>query len=932
VDKSQIRKLFGKTDYDVEVFRRQGFTRQKCSVCGGHFWSTVERNDCGDTSCAGGYGFIKDVDGETAPRGGLWDYKKGVKEWTSFFERNNHTNIRDYPVVARWRDDMYFTLASIADFQPWVLNGSTAPPANPLVVAQPCMRFNDLDNVGKTGRHFSMFTMGGQHAFNSKELTTGYWMDECMDYNFRFLNEVMRIPSEEITYKEDVWMGGGNFGPSLESFSKGLEIVNSVFMQYRITSEKEGAYEKMPMTAIDVGWGLERIPWFVNGTPTAYDSAFSYILPQLIKENGIEVDEDLLIRYARASGLLDVGESSNIIEARARVAGMIGTTQHQLEASLGRLEALYTVCDHTRALVFALADGALPSNVGGGYNLRNVLRRASTLCKIHSLNRGVNLVELCKAHIDYLKELYPRLEGLGGTLEDIISVELARQDETLEKGRRMVMRLAQAGKLSDTVESSNTLAELYESHGISPEMVEEILGTGFTMPSDFYLRLEERKKTAAPEMLPAKEEEGTKISETLLKEASASGTSGTKMLFYDESYDGIFEFKSSIVISLDGGKRLVLHETLFYPTSGGQEHDTGTINGVKVIDVRKEGPFIIHVLEKELDGAAAGLHVKGMVDRDRRLDLTRHHTATHIMNAALRRVLGEHVWQQGAEKTQMKARFDFTHYKPISRDELERVEREANRIVLEGLPVTIIHTPRGNAEKLFGFRIYQGGAVPESNLRIIQVVGVDVEACGGMHCNNTRDVGLIRIMSSERIQDGVCRMEFCAGRRAVDFVLERERLLGDSCTVFGVRADDLPKTCYRFFDEWKSLGKAVRILQEKSNDLMVQSILEQNRDDPELIIADELDPLVADSRNLGLLAKKTVENDTKGRTIFLRNTKGDFIVASKKYNAEVLGRKLVEALKGKSGGKGEIARGVLEGKTPTANIRIILLKITKNPQ
>ena len=925
MEKAQIRKLFGKDDYLVSVFRKEGFARRKCTNCGEHFWTLSDRTDCGDTSCSGGYSFIKAKTGNNP-----WDYKKGVLEWTRFFEKNNHTAIRDYPVVARWRDDMHFTLASIANFQPWVLNGTATPPANPLVVSQPCMRFNDLDNVGKTGRHFSLFTMGGQHAFNSEKLTSGYWMDECIDYNFRFLTHILKIRPEDLTYKEDVWMGGGNFGPSLESFAGGLEIVNSVFMQYRLLpGARADAYEKMPMTVIDVGWGLERLPWFVNGTPTAYDSVFSYVLPKLVSENSVEVDHDLLWKYARVSGLLDVGETSDIRKARAGVAKSIGTSQKELDRGLGRLEALYAVCDHTRALVFALADGALPSNVGGGYNLRNVLRRARTLCKIYSL-KDVDLVELCLAHVDYLEELYPRLSGIRGTLEDIVKIELARQEDTLAKGRRLVERMAGSGKLA----SVETLLELYESHGISPEMVEEIVGESFTIPSDFYLRLKERKDASEPTRLPAKETvaDGKKISETLLHAAKLAGVTATRALFYDAAYDDVFEFESSIALSLYRGTRVVLGETLFYPTSGGQEHDTGTINGVKVVDVVKEGPIIVHVLEKALPDAREGLKVSCIVDRELRLDLARHHTATHIINASLRRVLGEHVWQQGAEKTRLKARFDFTHYKPVTREELELIEREANRIVLEGIPITVSNIPRGEAEKLFGFRIYQGGAVPERILRIVNVVGVDVEACGGMHCKNTKDVGFIKIISSERIQDGVCRIEFCAGRRAVDFVLGQEKVMNDSCDVFDVRPDELPKTCKRFFEEWKALSKCVKNVKDDSSEMVAKSILESTADETGAIIADELDPALTDAKRIGVVAKKIREKRGGGVTIFLRNRNGAFLLSAPS-NAGALAKQLVEKLGGKSGGGDTLARGILKKPVPKTSIRIIFKKtVTVKPK
>ena len=171
MDKEELRRMFSSRPekfYDLQILKEYGFERRKCRKCGAWFCS-VEKETCGDTTCEGGYRFIGEHDFG-------WDFLQAVEKWERFFERNKHRVIDPYPVVARWRDDLFFVIASIADFQPWVLKGIAEPPANPLVVSQPCLRFNDLDNVGRTGRHFSLFFMGGQHAFN----LPNYWMNEAV--------------------------------------------------------------------------------------------------------------------------------------------------------------------------------------------------------------------------------------------------------------------------------------------------------------------------------------------------------------------------------------------------------------------------------------------------------------------------------------------------------------------------------------------------------------------------------------------------------------------------------------------------------------------------------------------------------------------------------------------------------------------------------
>ncbi len=250
--KDLAAKFRDKKYYTVELFKELDFIWKKCPVCGHGFWTLdPDRPVCGETACVGSYQFI----GTTLTGG--WDFHKTIEKWTTFFERHGHSILTAYPVVSRWRDDMEFTIASIADFQPWVLKKVVPPPANPLVVPQPCIRFggefNDLDNIGKTGRHMTSFIMGGQHAFYGEGLEGGYWMDRCIELNWKFLTEELKLSPEEITYVSSFWLGGGNFGPTLEAFARGLEIVNNVFMQYELLNGSQ--FRQMDMRVIDVGWG-----------------------------------------------------------------------------------------------------------------------------------------------------------------------------------------------------------------------------------------------------------------------------------------------------------------------------------------------------------------------------------------------------------------------------------------------------------------------------------------------------------------------------------------------------------------------------------------------------------------------------------------------------------------------------------------------------
>ncbi|MEM4158677.1 MAG: alanine--tRNA ligase-related protein, partial [Candidatus Anstonellaceae archaeon] len=229
-DKKELFELFQKEyqkHYELEVLKKYGFRRQKCKKCQKYFWAKAEMDYCQDSSCVG-YRFI----GNPPTKESL-SYIQTWKKIEKYFTENGHKKVKPYPTVARWRDDIYFNIASIGGFQPYVVSGEIEPPANPLIIPQPCIRFGDLSNVGVTGRHYTNFVMVGQHAFNTQKTGLFYWKEEAIEHDIKYLKE-LGIDQEKITFKEDVWMGGGNFGPSMEYFCDGLELGNCVFMQYEI--------------------------------------------------------------------------------------------------------------------------------------------------------------------------------------------------------------------------------------------------------------------------------------------------------------------------------------------------------------------------------------------------------------------------------------------------------------------------------------------------------------------------------------------------------------------------------------------------------------------------------------------------------------------------------------------------------------------------
>ncbi|MFQ5816190.1 MAG: alanine--tRNA ligase-related protein, partial [Candidatus Hydrothermarchaeaceae archaeon] len=594
--------------YPTRVLREEGFSRKRCRGCGGFFWTPTEREVCGEPACSGGYTFI----GDTPARRKL-DYIETWERFAELFSGLGYTPIPRYPVVARWRDDTDFVQASIYDFQPYCVSGEVDPPANPLVVPQFCLRFNDIDNVGITGRHYTGFVMIGQHAFEPPER---YEPEDYLRHIYAWLVEGMRLPKEEIQFHEDAWAGGGNLGPSMEFFSRGLEIGNQVYMQYEVTN---GGIRELANKVLDMGMGQERPAWFTHGTSTSYEATFPSVAEKLYNKTGVEPKEELMRRFLPYSGMLDV-EERKVGDIWGSIAGDIGVDAEELKGEVLPLAGLYSVADHTRSLLLALSDGALPSNVGGGYNLRVLVRRALDL--IARYEWDISLPEVCEWHAHYLKPQYPELMENLKEVGEILEVEGKKYEDTRRKSRRIVSRLR--GKEV----SVDKLIELYDSQGISPEMLLEE-GVEADVPEDFYIRVAERHE---------KEEQAAQTRKKT--EFDTAGLPRTKILYYDDY--GLVDFTGKVLRIMDG-EYVVLDRTAFYPTSGGQLYDIGYMRGCRVVDVFKQGNVIIHRIKSP--GFGEGDEVRCSIDWERRKQLAQHHTATHIVNGVAREILGNHIWQ-----------------------------------------------------------------------------------------------------------------------------------------------------------------------------------------------------------------------------------------------------------------------------------------------
>lgn len=748
MEKHEILKEFSSKPgryYSVSLFEDSGFERKSCSVCGRFFWTLDSgRCACPDDS-PDTYSFIGNP--PTAKR---FDYTEAWQQIRSFFSENGHAAIGRYPVVCRWRDDLYFTIASIVDFQR--VMGSKVVfefPANPLVVPQTCLRFKDLENVGVTGRHFSSFCMVGQHSV--PDLEGGYWKDECIRLDYELLTRRFGISPDEIVFVEDVWAGGGSFGPSLEYFVRGLELGNAVFTEFQGTLENHTTLDRR---IIDMGAGLERFAWITMGTPTAYDCCFGDQIGSLLKDvTGLDVNAELLKSYYTGVAKMLDG-TDDLWSVRKKALSDAGISDETASRTIEPLEDAYLVADHLRTLIFAIADGALPSNVGGGYNLRMMIRRASERIRKMGARSLLGMIDdIVDAHIDYLADTYPELPSKRDDIKKILHIENKRYAESRAQMQKKVSRVQKRGAEPDM----DALVTLYESDGITPEyLVEE--GALSKVPSEFYSRISELHQSA----------KHTSLSEMALDDGD--DIRDTEMLFYGSDPP---EFDAVVLRSENN--RVILDRTSFYARGGGQEPDHGTIAGFEVTDVQKHAGVIVHTLKGGSPAVKSRVHC--MVDAGRRDAITKNHTSTHILNASSRRVLGSWVWQHSAFKDEDHARLDITHHSSLTASQVKEIEDAANQMISDDLAVSIRYMERGDAEQKYGFRIYQGGVVPVRTVRIVSIHGRDVEACGGTHVSRTGLIQKIRIMRTKRIQDGVVRLEFVSGDAAAIYDDKQKEVL-----------------------------------------------------------------------------------------------------------------------------------------------------------
>ncbi|MEM3039020.1 MAG: alanine--tRNA ligase, partial [Thermoplasmata archaeon] len=617
------------------------------------------------------------------------------------------------------------------------------------------------------------------------------WKDRTVELCFKFLTEVQGADPKGVGFVEAWWEGGGNAGPCVEVEVGGVEAATLVFMQYK--TNPDGTRVPMDMQVVDTGYGLERLTWLSHGTPTSYDAIFGDVLQKLQRLADLRGDEKILSEYSKVAGLMKTESPSGLREVRAKTAERLGISVDELLKQVEPIENAYIICDHSRALAFLLNDGVVPSNVKRGYFARLLIRRA--LRALKRLNLETPLSEVVSWQIDYLKSDFPEFEENREDILLLTKVEEERYAETVTRGKAIVQRMENSKKTSLSLDE---LIELYDSHGLTPDMVQEFASRPVDVPDDFYVQVSKRHEK---EEVEEERREEPKLS----KEYPP-----TKLEFYKNPYKERFRAK---VLGIEG-QMIVLDKTCFYAESGGQESDTGYIGDMRMARAEKIGNVIVHFIEGPVT-AKEGKSINCKLDWERRRSLMRHHTATHIINGVCRRLLGNHVYQTGANKSVDSARLDITHYADLTREQVDRIELEANKAVLDALKITSKFMDRNDAEKRFGFRLYQGGAVPGKDIRVVNIHGLDVEACGGTHCRNTSEVGMIKILGTKRIQDGVVRLEYAAGTAAVQHMQQLNHSLEDAAQLLNSPVGSLPSAVEKLLAESRNHRKTIDRLKSE---------------------------------------------------------------------------------------------------------------------
>ncbi|MBO8159813.1 alanine--tRNA ligase [Thermosyntropha sp.] len=745
------------------------------------------------------------------------------KMFLDYFKEKGHTVVASSSLVPADDPTLLFSNAGMNQFKD-VFLGLDKRPYTKATTAQKCVRaggkHNDLDTVGRTPRHHTFFEMLGNFSFGDyfkREAISYAWefltsrlglhkeklwitIYENDDESFRLWQEIAGIDPDRIVRmgeKDNFWSMGetGPCGPCSEiMYDRGkeyacsencgvgicdcdrwLEIWNLVFMQYN--RDEEGNLTPLPRPSIDTGMGLERITAVMQGVESNYDT-------------------DLFIPLIK------------------QVEEMTGRPYDRGEAGF----PFRVIADHSRACTFLIADGVLPSNDGRGYVLRRILRRAVRFGRFLGIEEPF-LYKMVATVADIMKDAYPELLEKKDFIEQVIKMEEERFFVTLNEGIKKVEEIIDKARGEGRrIITGEEAFMLYDTYGFPMDLTEDMAEeNGFTVDREGFTRMMEEQKERARR---ANKVEGAFAQEVLITEL-LSGFEKTIFTGYEKLEDE----SELIALIKDGSLRerveddevlVVVRNTPFYAESGGQVADKGIIEGDKgyliVHDVRKMGGFIVHF------GQVKGLLCRSekvalKVDKDKRIDTARNHTATHLLHKALRMVLGEHAQQKGSLVEPERLRFDFSHLSSLTEEELRDIEYIVNEAIWQMFPVVVEETSLEEAKKMGAIALF--GEKYGEEVRVVKAGDFSMELCGGTHVDNTGRIGMFKILSEGSIGSGLRRIEAVTGRYVLNHLNQLEKEMSYAATL-------LRTTPHNITEKIESLSRSLKEKEKELEQLKVK--------------------------------------------------------------------------------------------------------------
>lgn len=697
--------------------------------------------------------------------------------------------------------------------------GVETPPAKRMTTCQKCIRTGDIDNVGITARHGTFFEMLGNFSFGD------YFKKESLRWGLEFMTECLNMPFKKIwatVYQDDdeaveIWkslgmpedrivrlgkddnfweIGLGPCGPCSELyFDRGeeygcgkdtckpgcdcdryLEFWNHVFTQF--SKEEDGSYTPLEHPNIDTGMGLERMACIMQGVDSIFDiDTIRHILDGVVAKCGVEYKD---------------GQAQTDVSIRI-------------------------ITDHLRSMTFMIADGIMPSNEGRGYVLRRLLRRAARHGRLLGI-KGAFLSELSNKVIEVSGEAYPELVEKKDYIQKIISVEEEKFASTIDQGEAIISEyVAQLKACDKTILDGEKAFKLYDTYGFPLELTEEILKeNGMTADTDGFAENMRRQKEQGRSRRKNTECEAWKENRNLvdLEETEFNGYSLTEGI---GRVIAIIDENGTIEEAAAGQNvRIFLDKTPFYPEGGGQVCDNGILSTstgkAHVFSVEKNDGVIAHCCELLNGTINLGDEIQCIVDVPKRNCTARNHTATHLLQKALREVLGSHVQQSGSSVNEKVLRFDFSHFEAMTNREIQLVENKVNEKINEFLPVTIAEMSMLEAQKSGAMALF--GEKYGDKVRVVNAGDWSIELCGGTHVNNTGEIGAFKIISESGIASGVRRIEAVTGTNVLEEAKKAEKIISDTAQIFKCNKNLLADKAKNISDELKLLKKELEDIKK----------------------------------------------------------------------------------------------------------------------